>query len=363
MLCFSDDEVTKNHRLSLFSDVPGAFDNASGGFSSSEVRETLVKVSAAFVDDLKRLEQESFLFSDDSLSVREGSVQNVEALYRWQSEGAIPGLVAMCLLACERWALTDFALTRPVMVAAILGEIPSKLLYHNNDHLRKVLLQTIRLISAHNRIYAGTDRLLTKKQMAHLLIAACIHDLGHDGAGSAGSPGRLERQSFALARPYLLAAGFSEKTDLEALEIMLLATDVSPLDNPNSLMRQMKAAYTHHFASEKSDADFYLSSDLSILRGRPDLCQMALLLHEADIATSAGLDYGLSQHETDLYCREIGENYATPSFILAFFEKTCEKQFLSEAGQLLYADNMTRIHECVRQDVMAGNKPFTSGLR
>lgn len=362
MLGFLATEQGRNPRFSVFGDVSRILrETGAGSVMAGQADEVLSRVALTLERDLSRLEGEAFIFAGDA-DAETLNAQNVRALYRWRDEGGMPGLAALCLLACERMGISEPELLRPVLVAAVLGEIPSNLAYHNNEHFRKVLLQAVRTAFVHNRIYEGTPRAFSRRELALLLVSACIHDFGHDGLGNTVrgvfEPGRLERLSFELARPYLAAAGMDEGADLDALEIMLLATDVAPLGDPTSPMRQMKAAYRFHFLGERQGGSLNLSRQLSPLEKDAGLAQMALILHEADVATSAGLDYGLSQYETGLYRREVGADEARPSHILDFLEQVCQRQFLGAAAQKLYSANMARIHALAEKDAAAGDAPY-----
>lgn len=365
MLGFSSLGDAGNPRFSVLDGVPGVLARAVGVLPDSDLEAALSWVDSTLEADILRLERETFIFAEDA-DAESLNAQNVRALCRWRGEGGMPGLAALCLLACERFGIDAPELVRSVMVASVLGEIPRNLSYHCNEHFRKVLLQVVRTVFVHNRIYGGTPRALDKRQTALLLIAACIHDFGHDGLGNTVrgvfEPGRLERLSFELARPYLVAAGLDDEADLSALEVMLLATDVSPLGDPTSPMRQMKVAYRFHFLGERRGESLNLSRDLARLEKDAALAQMALILHESDVATSAGLDYSLSQYETSLYRLEIGGCAACPSHILDFLEQVCQRQFLGAAAQKLYSANMARIYALAEQDAAAGNAPYALTL-
>lgn len=366
MLGFLSSGQGADPRFSAFSGVPRILERAGGAVPAQDVEEALSHVASTLEADIGRLEREFFIFAEGA-DAEVLNAQNVRALCRWRGEGRMPGLAALCLLACERLGVGDPDLVRSVVVAAILGEIPKSLSYHNNEHFRKVLLQAIRTIFVHNRIYDGTAWSLDERQVALVLIAACVHDLEHDGLGNTirgvFEQGRLERLSFELARPYLVAAGLDDGTDLLALQVMLLTTDVAPLGDPTSPMRQMKAAYRFHFLGERRGEPLNLSRDLALLEKSPAVAQMALILHESDVATSAGLDYGLSQYETSLYCQETGAEDARPSHVLAFLEQVCQRQFLGAAAQKLYSANMARIYALAEQDVRAGDVPYALVLR
>jgi hypothetical protein len=220
------------------------------------------------------------------------------------------------------------------------------------------------MIVRHNSIYAETSNAFGPEQMGMLMIGACIHDLGHDGVGNTvdgvHETGRLEKRSFEFARPYLMAAGLDNEDRLADLRIMLLCTDVSPLYSPDTPVNQMKAAYQYHYLGGKEGGSApELNDDLKILLDRPDLTLMGLILHEADIAASAGLDYVVTKYETRLYRDEIAHEKAGPQHVLNFLDEICQRQMLSGAGQKLYAANLARICALAEEGVKEGNQPYT----
>ena len=124
-------------------------------------------------------------------------------------------------------------------------------------------------------------------------------------------------------------------------------------------MMQMKAAYRFHFLGEKKKFErLNLSPALKLLEKNEKVCLMACLLHEADMATSAGLTYEMTSYETVLVRDEIGTRDAKPEHIIEFLDVICQRQFLSEAGQKLYAANMGRIYALAEEAVKDGNALF-----
>ena len=311
--------------------------------------------------DVIALKEQSFIFPG-SEDAADGTGDTIAYLRSWYVTGESPSLLAMAKAACEVFEITDPDRVHLLMMAAILGGVDHDLPYHNNLHFKKVLLQLIRLIAVHNSIYSDTGKALEPNEIAMLLTAGCIHDLGHDGLGNTVKGvfhcGRLERQSFDFAEPYLLATGGSPQ-DMEALRTMILTTDVSPLGEATNSMNQMKAAYRFHFMGERTRHQrLNLSDDLSALEQDAKLTLMACLLHEADIATSAGLDYTVTQFETCQYREEIGGSDARPDHIMAFMGAVCQRRFLSDAGQKLFAANRARICALAEEDIRNGNEAF-----
>ncbi|NCT41430.1 MAG: hypothetical protein GW778_07210 [Alphaproteobacteria bacterium] len=289
---------------------------------------------------------------------------DVETLFRaWHMDKNPPSLLSLCIFLLEHLAVKpspDDA--NMLIVSAILGQIHNEPAYHNDMHFRKVLSQAIRLIIVNNDIYEGTSRALDTKQICTLLSAACIHDLDHDGQGNVVKgihiEGRAEKHSYNIVKPYLAAAGCDDET-LKTLLTMLLTTDVSPLDDPTNPMMQMKAAYRFHFLGEKIKAhSLNLSTDIRALEKDPALTTLCMLLHEADIATSAGVTYDVTKYETTLIMEEFKDDKAYPSDVVTFLDQVCHRRFLSAAALKLYAGNMARICALAEQDVKNGNEAY-----
>lgn len=311
--------------------------------------------------DLKR--SASFLCSTDE-STSNQTQSNVALLQRWHSLSQAPSLTALCLHAVNELGLSlnEQALSG-LLIASILGEVENDNPYHNNFHFKKVVLQTIRMIAAHNAIYEGTSNALSDAQSALLLSAACIHDIGHDGMGNTlkgvFTQGRLERQSFDLALPYLHASGCDDARMLGHLKVMLLTTDTSPLGDLSNPMNQMKAAYNYHFLGEKTRTHaLNLDTDFHELQTNDKLTLMCLILHEADVATSAGLDYMVTKYETIVFMRELRGSEAYPEHVIDFLNQVCQRKMLSDAGQKLYAANLARIYALAQEDMRQGNHSF-----
>lgn len=272
-----------------------------------------------------------------------------------------PSMCALAAHAADELQIDSQKYVVPLMMASCLAEEPNDLPYHSNKHFKKVVLQMARTIKAHNEIFEGTSRALDERQRALMLIAAAIHDYKHDGKGNTigGThyPGRLERQSLALALPHLERAGLKDPRDIAEMEAMLLTTDVSPLNSPNSPLRQLKRAYRYHYLGDTSEP-LALSPELAVLAEDAALCERALLLHEADVATSAGISYDVGLYEGELFQREIGISEARPQNTVDFLDNICGRRFLGDATQKLYGANLARNYALAVDDVKRGNNPY-----
>lgn len=327
--------------------------------TQESVVETLGRISVRVEQDLADFKKRAdFVFADEWNLHRH--TQNIVDLFRsWHNEKA-PSLSVICIFAMEHFGIESEEMKSCVLTASVLGEVENKVPYHSNMHYRNVTFLLINLIVHHNKIYAGTPDALTKEQIGVLLVAACIHDLGHDGRGNTDGegvhhPSRVENRSFKLARSYLRKAGCCDKGNLEDIRVLLICTDASPLMDPNNPVSQMKAAYCHHYQGGEKPV---LKDDIAALNDRKDLALMALLLHEADIATSAGLHYNVTKFETQLYRDEVGPDKARPTHVIEFLDRICQKQMLSEAGKKIFAENFEAIYVRTKEAVEEGNIPY-----
>ncbi len=311
--------------------------------------------------DINYLESHAkFVFLVDE----ENSTRKTAEIFRgWYVTDDYPSLSALAIFGMHYAGLKpDDEIVRMVLAASVLGEVENNLPYHSNMHYRKVVFHVLRLCTVHNDIYAGTRRAFSAHQVALLIAAASIHDLGHDGKGNSLEGehirARLEQFSVDLAVPYFEALGFGGQ-DLQDINIMLLCTDVTPINNARNPVNQMKAAYRYHHLGNKEGIDHLnLSADLKPLETRPGLVMMSLILHEADLATSSGVNYTVTKFETGLVREEMGSDIARPSDVIQFLDGVCGRQILSNAGQELYAANMARIYALAEEDYNKGNEAY-----
>lgn len=329
----------------------------------NDVHQTAQKIIETLEEDIKTLEREAkFMFSPTE-GMEGLTDQSVDMLRRWHIADRAPSLTSMAIFAAKNLS-KDMPpeIAQGVLAASVISEVENNLPYHNNLHYKKVLFQTIRLIAMHNYLHANRpERMFDGKKTGMLLIAACIHDLGHDGKGNTITgvfeQGRLERRAFKLAFPYFKKCGM-ENADLEKLKVMLLCTDVAPMGDPANPINQMKAAYRYHFLGQNKTGPLNLNNGLELLEKDSDLTMMAAILHEADIGTSAGLDYPVTVYETGLYKREMGAQQAYPKDIMDFLTQICQQQMLTQAGQGLFGNNMTRISDMAEKEINDGNHAF-----
>ncbi|MFK7839949.1 MAG: hypothetical protein AB8B83_06415 [Bdellovibrionales bacterium] len=292
------------------------------------------------------------------------SAEDIETLFRaWHINKNPPSLLALCVFALDHLNVSvkpdDMSI---VIASAILGQVYNEPSYHNDMHFRKVLAQTIRLIANNNDIFKSTARELNAKDICTLLSAACIHDLDHNGQGNfikgVHVEGHAEKHSFNIAKPYLQKAGCDNDT-LMNIYIMLLTTDVSPMDDPTNPMMQMKAAYKFHYLGGRDKTHtLNLSTDISKLEKDQKLTSLCILLHEADIATSAAVTYDVTKFETSLIMEEFKKDKAFPKDVVSFLDDICQRRFLSDAGMRLFSANMARIYALAEEDASNGNEAY-----
>lgn len=247
-------------------------------------------------------------------------------LDKWSNSGK-PSISAITDRAADYFKL-DERDRLGLMVASVLGSFDSGLPYHNAAHNRKVVLQAVRL--------AVEAPELSSHDVSKLLIAACIHDLGHDGKGNIESgvhkPFLLEKRAFESARPYLQRAGLTPD-ELEDIKTLVLSTDVSPLGSKDSP--------SHIFAIQPEK----LPSELSRLRMDSPLAKSARMLEVADIASSAALCCEQAWKEcgaisSEMNCNSLDQKLSN----FSLFMRACEPilQALPET-RFVYEDNPERI--------------------
>jgi hypothetical protein len=207
----------------------------------------------------------------------------------------LPGPMQWTLAGVSKsldWAADDPLATVLAAIAQEVdeGELSAPLPYHNRVHSCEVVL------AAH---FLGRLLGLTPAQHAELVAAAVIHDLGHDGGTNKDEPFRLERQSHAYARPYLVQAGVSE-VGLQRLLVLLLATDIV-----NGLAR-VRAWFRYHAGQGPRPEAPEPDPAFDLLAHDPDLVRSAVILTEADALSSAGLTAERAQIQEERLAAERG---------------------------------------------------------
>ncbi len=215
--------------------------------------------------------------------------------------------------------------------------------YHNQHHNHEVISLTLALLRVHNNELKNEPPISTDMAML-TLIAAAIHDYGHDGEGNkiggVVHPMRLEKNSLDTAKPHLLAAGLTELEWLK-LSMMVLPTDTTPANGPSPAAQLTKIfRYNSGTQSELHDINPVF---LSLVYDR-ELALCAQILGDADVGISAGLDYEIAMENTkNLFHETRGAISYTPEALSGFLTYVCKDFPASPAGQHCLAKNFETI--------------------
>ena len=284
---------------------------------------------------------------------------------RWEKEGGGPTLPALLVHAIEYFGLdAESAGVRAAMISGVLAEMPNNLQYHGNEHFRKVLFHAVRLMATHNRLFAKEDpaRILGSEQITVLLCAACIHDLGHEGGDNLRdgvyTPGQMEQRAVDIARPYYDYFGL-DRDRIGEIETMVFCTDITFFAGDNSPCIRMKKIYKHIFWGDDSeDVSMMMMGKLRRYEDNPRLVLMAMMLHEADVGTSAGLSYEHTVKETINIIEERGLKTAGPRTVLAFLREQLGETMFTEAAKQIFGPVMAIVIEQAEQDILRGRQTY-----
>lgn len=331
------------------------------GFVSAEaLLQTYKNLQASFEKDMHRLADVSELLLGNDIAAYG---ERCTAVFdRWENEGGGPALTAMIAHAIQNFNLDPASpVVKAAFIAAILAEIPNDLKYHGNEHYRKVVFHAIRLIATHNGYDVSSDH-LNEDEVALLLAAACIHDLGHPGGDNAKegvyAPGLMEQKSFDAARPYFDAVELS--TDMRGqIETIVFCTDITFFAGDYSPCVRMKKIYKHFFWDDDSeDVSMMMMGKLRRFEDNKNLILIAMFLHEADIGTSAGLSYERTISETVSFLEERNISVAGPKTVLAFLRDQLGETMFTDAGKQLFGPVMSRVIAQAEQDILSGVESF-----
>ncbi len=343
--------------------------------SQKELSDIIQQVSKCLESDYKlAMDKLEYIFSarfDAEFLTRE----TYKLISDWHNGENLFHITSMIFVALEQFGFSsdlegkieDNPLARAMLVAGILAEVPHDLPYHNNLHFQKVLLHVMRMVAVHNNLYKDTAHCLDKNDIAKLIIAACIHDIGHDGKSNIVDHkyhlAMIEQRSFSYAYPFLESVGL-DGAFLSDIKIMLMTTDISPIGDPISPVKQLRRAYEYHFGMGEEEAEneegdeSELSEELSVLLENSHLCLLSVMLQEADIMNSAGVSYDITCYESIAVSKEIGRSRALPEDTLLFLNTICNGRMLSDAARFLADDNLEKIIGQVLEDYRNGNKPY-----
>jgi hypothetical protein len=370
-------QVKQNNILQfIFSGIDGV--DLSGRWVSQEgLSITIQQASERLKSDYPLAKARlAYIFSNDFDAVKL-TTKTCALIQDWHDGKDLFHISSVVLVVLEQFGFIEYVngviklnevaeepFVRAMLVASVLAEVPNDLPYHNNLHFQKVLLHVIRLVAVHNnKIFMGTPCSLEHIDIAKLIIAACIHDIGHEGTGNIVDHkyhlAMIEKRSFSYAYPYLAAAGLDEEM-LEDIKVMLITTDVSPLGDPISPINQLHTAFEYHFgmAEDVDDEEATLNEELSVLMENSHLCLLCVLLQEADILNSAGVHYDITRYESIAVNKEIGRSHSLPEDTLLFLQTICSSRMLSSAARFLADENLEAITRRVVEDYRSGNNPY-----
>ena len=319
------------------------------------------RLQDSFTDDIARVYSYEELLVGDDISDYGNKVTDVFSA--WDDSDHGPSLTAFAVFAIDKFNLD---ITNPVTLGlftgAILAEIPNDLRYHGNEHYRKVVFHVIRLIKQHNNAYDATTRMLTHDHVALLVTSAIIHDLGHAGGDNLRdgiyAPGALEQYSCDVARPYFEAVGM-KKDDIGEIDTIIFCTDLTFFAGENSPCVRMKKIYKFYFwEDDREDVSMMMMGKLRRFQDNPRLVLMGILLHEADIATSAGLSYAQTIKETKAIMEERGVPAAGPRTVIAFLREQLGETMFSDAARQIFGKKMATVIETAEKEIEEGRQSF-----
>ena len=208
--------------------------------------------------------------------------------------------------------------------------------YHNGQHFLEVMLCAL---------YLARLACFDPRRTARVVTAALMHDFHHDGKGNAQIPFRLERISVNRSASYLSAACMPE-IQRRNIAALVLATEVV-----NGLAIA-HACHAYHDGAALLPEIHAAAPELAQLAAYPIVSRQALIVCEADVLPSIGLDIEHAlQLQTNLSMeqgRHLGlkDKYrfvteGFPGFIIGiYFQPNLERlrQFLRERMNLDTAD-------------------------
>jgi hypothetical protein len=271
---------------------------------------------------------------------------------RWRQGEKAPTLPILLLNAAHHFDLdTKSDLFISTMAACILGEIPHQNPYHNNLHFLEVFYVAMHLCALHNDLSREDN--LSKDEVLLLLLAAAIHDFAHPGHGNMLNdthiPSFVEKKSLTKIEPFLKALGLSDAL-FKQVQIMIICTDVSRDSNgksPSMIARDIYLSHQHNNLKTVNVPDFFKP-----LLDDKKLPLMAVMLCEADIAMSSGLDYEFSKEMTRLVAQESSILQPNAVTLLGFMESICHGGYLTHASNNLLGQNFQAILLQAEQDAI-----------
>jgi len=323
--------------------------------------ETIRRVEGAYLQDLDVLISDCVYLFEKKIGSAEELSATEKLINKWieTKRPAIPSFMSFLLTNFGFDSVEDKKFFDICMIAAVLAEVINHQAYHSNLHFLKVLLHAARLIIAHNAIYDDTMNTMDKTEIAMLLSAAAVHDLGHPGAVNAynHAPFELELKSFEYALPFLKAAGAGSQF-LDSIRIIICTTDVTPMGDPSSPSNQLRFIYEGHFGTDTQVTEnIEIITDLKVLENDPKLTTLCMFMHEADLMNSCAVSYEMSKHESGLISKEMNKKSFKPEDTLLFFKLVCRNKFCSDAADTIATNKFAEIYKMFLSDYENGNLP------
>ena len=261
------------------------------------------------------------------------------------NKGQAPSLVSVLSAVIQYFDIPEgHALVPVALTACVLGMIDHKNAYHNNDHFREVLCMLIKLIIMHNTVNRNPLMTLNHDDILLLVTVAAIHDFAHDGNGNIVDgvhiPSRLENNAFNCAEPFFDAMGVNQNYK-NMIKQMIIATDVSRGDMGRSPAGYTRDVFLAHIHDNVSIVN--APGECHMLLESEKLTLMCILMCEADIAMSSGLDYEFSKEMTKLIAEESSVLQANANTLHGFMEVICHGGYLSRAAQLIMGQSFQAI--------------------
>lgn len=311
----------------------------SHGFTAAQLRQSADAAQKKFFSDKKSVER---IFEEPLTG------HALAALFtRWREDP--PALATLVMVMAEKLQIDvqEQALVAALM-AAFAADVPVRNAYHDNAHFREVTAIMGLYCQAHNKLAAtGSALKLEGKDIAKCLLAACAHDLHHDGTGNTQDgvhkPYRLEDKAIAAIAPFMDLAGMSEK-DKRDIEVMIRITDTSaPASgtSPHKLLRQLV----------KGQQAAKLPAELGALETDEKLRVMAAMMSDADLTPSAGLNYINMRKQSRRLAAETPGFVASDPNMARFLDHVVEKEFLSAAAKRISQPCLDDVYKKVTQRI------------
>jgi hypothetical protein len=356
--CDNGIEKTLEEVRALISDTEPHDD----GFDKDLILKTYEDVREKLDSDFKRVyEVGELLFSDDISAYGE---RCTSVFKRWDEEGGGPSILSIIVHALGQFNLTSNDYKKACFLSCILADVPNDLQYHGNEHYKKVLFHLIRLIKTHNHIVDNEEEALSLDEIVTLILCGVIHDLGHQGGDNLRdgiyTPGYMEQRSIDIAFPYLNSLELSDSI-LADIETLVFCTDITFFAGENSPCVRMRKIYDYFYGEKQDDKVLnYMMGKLRRFEDNKKLALLAMLLHEADIGSSAGLSYEQSIKETIDIIEERGMKSAGPRVLLTFMQEQLEGGMKTPAAKTLFGTAMEKIMAQAVADMEAGKSDFYS---